>query len=88
VESTLAGCFPLMPNRLSYKELYSNPFLYRSDAEARKWLLAVMRRFDANPNDVAYSPILVAQRTKLAAITDPYVATNNMLHAARQVEPL
>lgn len=31
MEGVLAGCIPLMPNRLSYKEMYPSLFLYDSD---------------------------------------------------------
>jgi len=47
VEAMAAGCFPLMPNRLSYPELVPEPwhetFLYDDDPSLRRKLAALLR---------------------------------------------
>ncbi len=42
IEATFAGCFPVVPNRLSYQELYHECFKYGSFLEAKQLVLLYM----------------------------------------------
>jgi hypothetical protein len=42
IESVLLGCIPLVPDRLSYKELYPDCFRYKGEGEFRRKLAEMM----------------------------------------------
>jgi len=47
IEAILAGCFPLLPNRLSYPELipgqYHSEYLYNGDEDLKKKIKKVLK---------------------------------------------
>lgn len=57
-EAVICGCIPICPQRLSYKEMYSQAFLYNSMAECKHLIETYIKKFPLAPLHVQRSTIL------------------------------
>lgn len=76
-EATLSGCIPIVPTRLSYKEMYYNTYWYSPDK-----LPAALRHFINTADEELASKTLASQRHLL--ITKGNEAIPNMLTEIRK----
>jgi hypothetical protein len=70
-EATICGCIPLVPNRLSYTEMYLPEFLYHSEEE----LIRKINKYLLNPP----TELLMKQIDMI--LTKGGIAINNMINS-------
>ncbi len=84
LESVLCGCIPLVPNRLSYKELYPEIFKYDEEVDAAVEVLNVMKRLRSYiTNEMSYRCALVKLQQQI--LYSGMEAIPNMLKICEKV---
>jgi hypothetical protein len=63
VEGIILGCIPIVPNRLSYMEMYDKIYRYENIISARHKVKNAMNGY--NCNDAGYIKVLESNRTKI-----------------------